>query len=784
MKKIFLVLFFFPFFLNAQLTVQQIMQDPKWIGTSPSDIVWSYNSKSIYFHWNPDKNPVDSTYAYLLSENKISKASYSIEQFAKDVSHGKYNRSRTKIVFSHNGDIFLLNVSTGNTTRITQTADEEINPAFIKNDSDVVYALNNNLFSWNIITGNTRQLSNFVKGNEPVESKDVTPQQQWLDEQALQTSAIIKRRKEKADSAKAFLKANKEEKELRKIYIATKEIQHVTSSPDGRFVTYRLYQKNDDVKETIVPSYVTKDGYTKEIPARSKVGRPYGNFSFYIFDRMRDTVINVSTDSIAGINALPAYTKDYSQKNKDSIPEARKVFIEGPYWNEEGTISIVDIFSLDNKDRWIMQLDAVTGKLFLLDHQRDEAWIAGPGIAWSDAAIIGWINAGTVYFQSETTGYSHLYAYNINNHQRSAITQGKYEIQKAVISSNKKYFYIVTNEEHPGKQSIYRINSDGSNKIKLNSLTGGYEMFLSPDEKYIAYRYSYQTKPWELFLQENKLNAKSIQVTNKAMSDAFTAYPWRDTKIFTFTARDGAQVYARIYEPKQGTKNNAAVIFVHGAGYLQNIHYRWSYYFREMMFNNLLADKGYIVMDIDYRGSAGYGRDWRTGIYRYMGGKDLDDEVDAAHYLVQKLDIDSTRIGIYGGSYGGFITLMALFTQPDVFKAGAALRPVTDWAHYDHEYTSAILNEPFTDSIAYARSSPINFAAGLKNHLLICHGMVDVNVHFQDAVRLSQRLIELGKDNWELAPYPVEDHSFVESSSWTDEYKRILKLFDENLLSR
>jgi len=137
---------------------------------------------------------------------------------------------------------------------------------------------------------------------------------------------------------------------------------------------------------------------------------------------------------------------------------------------------------------------------------------------------------------------------------------------------------------------------------------------------------------------------------------------------------------------------------------------------------------------------------------------------------------------MYGGSYGGFMTLMALFTQPNVFKAGAALRPVTDWGHYDDGYTSAILNQPYNDSIAYQRSSPINFAAGLKNHLLICHGMVDVNVHYQDAVRLAQRLIELGKDNWELASYPVEDHGFVEASSWTDEYKRILKLFDENLL--
>jgi dipeptidyl aminopeptidase/acylaminoacyl peptidase len=240
-------------------------------------------------------------------------------------------------------------------------------------------------------------------------------------------------------------------------------------------------------------------------------------------------------------------------------------------------------------------------------------------------------------------------------------------------------------------------------------------------------------------------------------------------------------VYARLYRPQSAQKNGAGVIFVHGAGYLQNAHKWWSQYFREYMFHNLLADKGYTVLDIDYRGSAGYGRDWRTGIYRHMGGKDLTDQVDGAAWLAATHGIDAKRMGIYGGSYGGFITLMALFTQPDVFKAGAALRSVTDWAHYNHPYTANILNEPVTDSLAYARSSPLYYAEGLKGHLLMCHGMVDVNVHFQDIVRLTQRLIELKKENWELAVYPVEDHAFVEASSWTDEYKRILKLFEAQL---
>jgi dipeptidyl aminopeptidase/acylaminoacyl peptidase len=241
-------------------------------------------------------------------------------------------------------------------------------------------------------------------------------------------------------------------------------------------------------------------------------------------------------------------------------------------------------------------------------------------------------------------------------------------------------------------------------------------------------------------------------------------------------------VPARLYLPEMLGKprdpNRPAVIFIHGAGYLQNAHRYWSHYFREYMFHHLLASRGYVVLDVDYRGSSGYGRDWRAGIARHMGGKDLEDVLDGAAYLVSDHGVDAARIGTYGGSYGGFLTLMALFTSPKTFAAGAALRPVTDWAHYNHGYTSNILNVPQHDPEAFRRSSPIYFAEGLSAPLLICHGMIVDNVHFQDSVRLAQRLIELRKEDWELAVYPVEKHAFEEETSWADEYKRILKLFE------
>ena len=345
----------------------------------------------------------------------------------------------------------------------------------------------------------------------------------------------------------------------------------------------------------------------------------------------------------------------------------------------------------------------------------------------------------------------------------------------------KKSWYLTTSEVDPGERHFYKMPLMGGKMQKLTSMTGNNDVTLSPDEKKLAIIYSYSNKPAELYLQDNKVGAKAEQLTS-GQSDEFKAYNWRDPEIVRFPAEDGAQVPARLYTPDPAKSNGAAVVFVHGAGYLQNVHKWWSSYFREYMFHNLLTDLGYTVLDIDYRGSAGYGRDWRTGIYRHMGGKDLSDQVDGVKYLVANHGVDPERVGLYGGSYGGFITLMALFNASETFKSGAALRSVTDWAHYNHGYTANILNTPEEDPIAYRRSSPIYFAEGLKGNLLMAHGMVDVNVHFQDVVRLSQRFIELGKDNWEMAIYPVEDHGFVEPSSWTDEYKRILKLFNSTLL--
>jgi dipeptidyl aminopeptidase/acylaminoacyl peptidase len=458
-----------------------------------------------------------------------------------------------------------------------------------------------------------------------------------------------------------------------------------------------------------------------------------------------------------------------------------------PTISDDGKYVVAAARSATNKDRWFVALDPETGKTRVIDALHDDAWVREAGFGGGGIDFLP--DNKRISYLSERDGWMHLYTLDVSAEgaQAKQLTSGRWEITAAELARNGKKVYITSTEVHPGERHLYTVPVDGGARTKITSMTGSHQSEVSPDESMVAVVYSYSTKPPEVYLMANIAGASAKQITTTP-TEAWRSFKWIDPKVITFKARDGVEVYARLFTPEMiGARRDAArpgVVFVHGAGYTQNAHKYWASYFREYMFHNLLASRGYVVLDVDYRASSGYGRDWRTSIYRHMGGKDLEDIVDGAKYLTAAEKVDPKRIGVYGGSYGGFITLMAMFTTPDVFAAGAALRPVTDWAHYNHGYTSNILNLPQKDAEAYRKSSPIYFAEGLKGSLLICHGMVDTNVHFQDSVRLVQRLIELRKENWELAVYPVENHGFTEETSWADEYKRILRQFEANLRLR
>lgn len=775
---VFLLFSLFPLLSDIQsqsqqdLKLEDIMMGEDFIGHLPQNVRWSADSKKLYY------------------DKKVSNHSDSIQTYEvhiRDTSmHTVYNglvlSSQNQHIehiplglslFSLTGDLFLYSSREDTIKRLTQNLFSQKPLRFSVDGQSIYYLDNGNVYLWKYNDGFIEKLTDFLKGDEP-KDKILKPSEKWLIEQQLELFDITR-----TVSHNKLKEAENKKTNLVPIYTGNKSVRDIDISPDGRYVFYTLME-NFSGPLSQVPDYMDPSGYVGQISSRPKVGTGLFKSESYLFDRENGQVIKIRTENLSGIRQKPSYLKEYHKGGDEFIllyEEDRQVMVYRPRFNSYGQ-AVVEISSSDHKDRWIALLNCETGEIEEIDRQRDEAWIGGPAI---QSSHLGWIGEeNKLWFLSEVTGFSHIYIYDGDKKSIYPLTQGRFEILSASLSKDAKTFYVTANAEGPHEQHFYHIDISTGSMKKITRQKGGHEVFLSPDEKYLAIRYAFSNKPWELYVMENQPEAQWTRLT-KSTTVKFDTYSWKAPEIVWFTASDGIRVPARIYTPKNSKKNGAAVIFVHGAGYLQNVHHWWSSYHREYMFHHFLAERGYTVLDIDYRASRGYGRDWRTAIYRHMGGRDLQDHIDGAGYLVNYHGINKKKIGIYGGSYGGFITLMAMFTSPATFRCGAALRSVTDWAHYNHGYTSRILNTPVSDPKAYQKSSPIYFAEGLQNDLLILHGMVDVNVQYQDVVRLSQKLIELRKDNWEMAAFPAEDHGFRYSESWLDEYKRIFRLFEKTL---
>lgn len=777
------------------LTVDSIMRGPRLVGYQPTGVYWSQDSQRVYFRWKQADEPRlkemslyvvnrDGTGLRRLTDKEAKQAPPASGDLAKD---------KSMTVFTDEGDIFIYDHAKQARRQITRTVEAETNARFTFDQKRIYFTRANNLYVIPLEGGALEQLTDIRIGAlaAPGSTPRGTDSQEYLKKEE---RALIDAVRERAEQREEQEKKRKEREKRKPFSIPTgQNVQNLNLSPDGKYVIATISEPASGAKNIIVPNYVTESAYTEDIPGRSKVGDTQGRTRLVIIDVESGETKNVDhgqkqpaapavqrTEMNTGVGTGSASDRSNPQA-KANEPRDREVQLSQVQWSEDGKNAALLARAADNKDRWVLLLDPATGKTRVLASVHDDAWVDGPG-----ANTLGWLpDNTTVYFESERDGWAHLYTVSISGGAPKQLTSGQFEVSDVRLSADKTKFYFTSSEGSLFQRHLFSMPLTGGARTQITGLPGHNQATVSPDDTMLADIRSYSNLPPELYLIPNismdeHASARLKPLTTSPNLEFFT-HDWIDPRLVSFKARDGATVWGRMYMPSNYKGGGPAVLFVHGAGYLQNVHRWWSSYYREYMFHHLLMEMGFVVLDIDYRGSAGYGRDWRTGIYRHMGGKDLTDHVDAVNYLVKEHGVDAKRIGIYGGSYGGFITLMAMFTEADVFAAGAALRPVTDWAHYNHPYTSNILNLPQTDPEAYKRSSPIYFANGLKGPLLICHGVVDVNVNFQDTVRLVEKLIELRKENWEVAPYPVEDHAFDREESWADEYKRILKLFVSNL---
>lgn len=778
------------------LTVDNIMRGPAHVGYPPSNLRWSGDSSELYFEWRMPGEDEAATWVAGREGGSPRRLTDEERQLAP-LTSGAWDAERRRILGVDRGDIVIIDTVARTRHDITRTTGAESSPRWARGGSHVTFVRDNNLFivpAGEAGSGVLVQLTDVAPRRadpRPTDSQRVLKDEERALIEWVEQEAARRKRREERDAARALPKFELAERQ---------SVADAALSADETHA-FLIVTERAQARASQVPRYVSESAYTEDISARNKVGDAQ--------DRRRLAVLNLKTgdgfwaglegisepvvipkppvgDTAAPANA-PTTTPGATDTSAASPSKVREVRWGTLLLSPDGRHAVATVRSADNNSRWLVALNPVDGRARVLDLIADDAWVREVGPSSNVSGGLGWLpDNRRVWFLAEHDGWMHLYTVDATAERpaRQQLTAGRFEIDRAHLSRDGRRFYVESTEQHPGERHLYALSVDGGERTRLTSATGAHAGEVSPDDGVFGVVHSTATTPPEVFVMSNRAGATLTPVT-RSTSDEWRSFKWVAPQLVTYKARDGAEVYARLYTPEMvGARrhpNHPAVVFVHGAGYLQNAHRYWSSYYREYMFHHLLASRGYVVLDPDFRASAGHGRDWRTGVYRWMGGKDLEDVVDGARFLAERHKVHPRRVGVYGGSYGGFITLMAMFTTPEVFAAGAALRPVTDWAHYNHTYTSNILNEPQTDLEAYRKSSPIYFADGLKGALLIAHGMVDVNVHVQDSIRLAQRLIELRKENWELALYPVEDHGFIEETSWADEYKRILKLFETHV---
>lgn len=753
-----------------------IMQDPGWIGAPVESAWWQFNEDNYIY-------TVKRAGSGLRDQYRVSVASEHPEMLAPeallsiDGPNPIVSRDGRHVLSIVAGSLLVRELDTGVLKRL-YTGQAPVTQAQFNSDGDAVHFETQSQW-WRVgLNGESAYpLTDLRFAADPLEVTEP------LAEEQLRLFSTLARERDHQLAAQQSLEQR--EQLLPALGAAPwyfgDDMQRVDSSlsADGRWLLLSVEPSadNGDVADAM-PHYVTQSGYVEIEDVRNLVGRASAKpNALWLLDLHNHNRYSLSLEALSGRDKDPlAKLKKQQGLDPYGPDNLRPVSVSGMVWHPDQGEALVQVFSNDYKDRWTVRVNTETQTSREIHRLTDNAWVN-----W-DFNEFGWVpNTTTPWLLSEQSGYAHLYTIDPKGRAKQR-TQGEFELRGVVFSPSGDTAYARSNRAHPTEWDLHSIDLASGTLRQVTALKGVEDFVLHPSADKALVMYSSAYTPMQAGVVD--LVSGELRLQTDTRTAEYRALEWQAPEYVAVPSSHNTDkpIWSKFYSAAEGFAGpRPVVMFVHGAGYTQNTHHKFPYYFREQMFHNLLTSRGYHVLDMDYRASEGYGRDWRTAIYRQMGTPELEDYIDGANYLVREHNADPARIGIYGGSYGGFMTFMALFKAPEVFAAGAALRPVTDWRHYNHDYTARILNTPAVDPEAHRQSSPIEFADGLRGHLLISHGMLDDNVFFKDSVRITQRLIELEKQHWELASYPLEAHGYIHPESWLDQYRRILNLFESTI---
>jgi dipeptidyl aminopeptidase/acylaminoacyl peptidase len=631
------------------------------------------------------------------------------------------------LAFVDAGDVFVVDVKHGNLQRLTRTPSTESNPRWSPDGAHVSYQRDNAIWISDLETPLQIEIQDVVQSSETLLDHKWSPDGSWI----------------------AFL----------------------TNDDSGR-------------DQLLVPDYLP-DRVQNE-----PVYEGYPSQDVGVVD-MRSWLQGDAAQHMHDRRPFPVTVFDLGAGKHPEVDVVE--------WSPDGRWLLCNEILPDMQTRRIHVADPLTGEALQVFSETDTLWKEEYDWGQTDGPIVFWSeDAARIYTTLEDTGFQHLVRFDVDTALRTEdglgvqdverLTAGPWTVDWAHGVPGKPDRIILLTSRRTTTQRHLELLDVASGALETLRTHEGTNNFPQIGERgrRVVYRHSRFDVPWDLWSIELRSDRDPRQLTH-TVPDRFRDIAWSVPQVVAFSSGDGTPLRGLLYLPDDfdPQRRHPVVVFVHGAGIMQNVIDGWTVYSPNFKFHTVLTQRGFVVFEVDYRGSLGYGRAFRAGTRGWIGGKDLEDELAGAAWLKTQPYVDAQRIGIYGGSYGGFMALMALFRAPGTYAAGAALRFVSDWQNYytgNPWYCIQRLGRPEDDPAAYYRSSPIHFAENLEDPLLLLHGVRDNNVHFQDAIQLTERLIRLGKD-FELMVYPVERHGFVRPSSWIDEYQRILDFFQENLQS-
>jgi dipeptidyl-peptidase 4 len=426
--------------------------------------------------------------------------------------------------------------------------------------------------------------------------------------------------------------------------------------------------------------------------------------------------------------------------------------------------------------------DAASGKCETLLTEKDKYWLKVSG------GVFGPDTTANLYFlgdgkrflwSSERSGFRHLYLYDLAGKQLAQVTHGDWEVDGVVkIDEQAQAVYFVSTQKSPMERQFYRVALSGGEPMELTHEHGTHGVTMAPDGKHFLDRYSTAMTP----PQQRLYNADGslVATLEENRVEELESYHLQPEEFFTVPGADGTPLDAAMIKPSgfDPSRRYPVIVMVYGGPDVQDVRDAWAG--STFLWNEMMAEKGFVIFMVDNRGSTGRGHNFETPIYHHFGRVELADQLAGVKWLSSQPYVDSTRVGIWGWSFGGYMTCMAMLRAGDVFKAGFAGAPVTDWRRYDTIYTERYMGTPQENPEGYRDSSPVNFAAGLKGKLLVAHATGDDNVHFANSVALEEKLVQAQKYA-EFLIYADRGHGISDSAGRIHVFNRVTQFFVENL---